>query len=1166
MLAVSVGLVVVMQGRRPSTAHAAPTNTLKVNVTSARTEPRRPGGAVTAGQAIPTFKYIINVDNTGTTEQNPYKPASAANNGGCSVDAPGYPASCHWTSMGANSSAPIYTQGDQSDFTGAGLDLPDGRYLISVLADGFKLDGAHFTMPLADTTPLAVELQPTPLPTATIKAQVFADTSPTNSAPDLPIEHGLAGFTGQIRDYLGQVITDVFGNPICTHYTEEVGGFSPDYIIDQNLLVGPDYVPTPNPAHAGGNCYSDAAGVLTFPNLGPNRYTLTAIAPDGTNWVQTTTLEGNHDWDAWVMEGATGLDTEFTTGGEAFPAIFFGFVEPTTIATPGTGEIKGVVDGVHVYVPAKGGLGQTGQIFGGLTGTKIDKAIDKPWIALTALTGTPELDTAIYVGQGKSDGTFDIKNVPNGNYTITWWDEAQNYILDLVNVSVANGEVVDMGILPLNNWWSVIDGYVFNDDNRNGIKDPGEQGVPNYTLTMRKRENSLMDRGSTAVSTDATGYYKFESAYPMTQWLVEEAYNDSYFTTGVTYQGDNQPTPTTVVGAGVDVSQLPIIGLSGTLDWGVHAYDPTGANGIDPRNGGIVGTVSYDTTRNELDPRYAAVEDWQPGISDIPVGLFKPLACPVPNTTGVPCSTAAGPKYQLDTDGSYKKGAQVNAYLTETWEQPTGCVARDVDGNPLIHNVDEKVLTGLNAEGNDTPCLEGPLMGQQFQSGFSTVNGNYGFGTVCLAPNVLDATDPSAPTCTAPGDTTVPPTDQFTPIGAGDYLVAVQMPKDTLGRPLYKVTREEDINIGNGDQFVPQVPPPACVGALHTVDVAGAPTGSDGYPAVSPVPGVTVPASTPTDNATFVGIGGSPYEGQQKPLCETKLVSLKNGKSIVPTFNYFTDVALPGRFWGLLVDDLNFSSDPKSLLVGEKAGVPFAPVGVYDYTNKLVYTAESDYNGLWDVLMPSTNRINCPTPSGVCANLYRFVGNDPGAPGSLNLNYKPNFITIAAEFEALPGLIVPADLAPTQVGVNVQLPGGQFNQVQCAEDAAQPQIYRVDKPYGSSATGSTIVITGFGFGTAQGAGAVFLDGPVSGTTALPVTGWGNTQITVTVPAGSDVGARNLHITAANGMKTVNGLTYHVIGGAYNPTVLEVGPSVTNPRYDPTKPAGNIHALQHAIDD
>ena len=231
--------------------------------------------------------------------------------------------------MGAKSSAPIYTQGDQSDFATGGLTLPDGRYLISVMADGFKLDGVHFTVPLPDTGLVTVELQPTPLPTATIKAQIFEDISPTNSAPDLPIEHGLAGFTGQIKDYLGQIITDVFGNPICTHYAEDrsAGLRRTDYIIDQSLLVAPDFAPTPI-VGSGGQCLSDANGVLTFPNLGPNRYTLTATPPDGSTWVQTTTLEGNHDWDAWVMEGATGLDTEFTQGGEPFPAIFFGFVAP----------------------------------------------------------------------------------------------------------------------------------------------------------------------------------------------------------------------------------------------------------------------------------------------------------------------------------------------------------------------------------------------------------------------------------------------------------------------------------------------------------------------------------------------------------------------------------------------------------------------------------------------------------------------------------------------------------------------------------------------------------------------------------------------------------------------------------------------------------------------
>ena len=117
-------------------------------------------------------------------------------------------------------------------------------------------------------------------------------------------------------------------------------------------------------------------------------------------------------------------------------------------------------------------------------------------------------------------------------------------------------------------------------------------------------------------------------------------------------------------------------------------------------------------------------------------------------------------------------------------------------------------------------------------------------------------------------------------------------------------------------------------------------------------------------------------------------------------------------------------------------------MGIYDYTDRLITTVESDFNGLFDVLLPSTNRINCPTPSGVCANLYRFVGNDPGVPGRLNLNYRPQFRTIAAEFEAIPGVLIPADLAPTQVGVTVQLPGGQVNSVSCALDADHPAALR----------------------------------------------------------------------------------------------------------------------------
>jgi uncharacterized repeat protein (TIGR01451 family) len=1163
-----------------SASHAAG---VTLNVVSARTEPKAFDNAgVVKGAVVSSYKYLINIDNTGTTTQR-----SPAVGTGCNTADAGYPSSCSWTSIaGAKGSSPIYTQGDQADFASP-MTLPDGRYLVSVLADGYKLDGQHFTVSgatvliegavVANAT-VTVALQPAPLPDAQIQAAVFEDISPVNSAPDLPAEHGMAGFQGHITDYLGEVTTNVYGHPLCSKYYATgalivgSGGvcLSACYVVNNGVDLGtvapldaagrcpvvstgrtmtlPDGTTTPAPA--GGV----VEGKVKIPNLGPNRYALSVTPPDGSGWIQTTTLEGNHDWDAWVMEGATGLDTEFIIAGEPFPAIAFGYVPapgtpsavgsalPTSLG--GTGSISGLVEAVKIYVPTTGGVaGLPGQIWGGLQGAKIDKPIEYPWVTLTNLGNG---DTIVWAGQGGIDGKFTIPNVPAGSYTLTWWDEPQNQILDLVNVTVAAGENIDMGILPLSGWWTFFDGYVFNDTNRNGVKDAGEPGIPGYTLTMRKRENSLMDRGTTATTTDANGYYKFEAGYPMTQWLVMEAYDDLHYTTGITYQADNQPTPTTVIGAGVDVSVHPIIGLAGRMDWGKHTYDALGTNGLDPRNGGIVGTVSYDTTRNELDPRYAAVEDWQPSIPDLIVNLYLPVAAvagcvrqPAVNATCDPSG-----RYALATDGSIAKGSLLNTYLTETWQRPTGCVARGVDGTPLVHGVDEQVLSTDDVNGE---CIEAPLMGVQFApyaTGQGTsdanfgaaVNGNYGFGDGCfvtVSPMVAGTYDPVTGACT---------TGTIQPLPARDYLVEVVIPNDTRGVPQYKVTREEDINIGNGDQFIPPAAlPPACAGPLHTVNSTG--------------------------NATFPGgPGSSPYETQSKPLCNVKLVGLQNGRSIAPAFNLYTDVPIPGRHWFIIIDDLNFSSNPKSTTFGEKAGMPFVPVGIYDYTNRLVTTVESDYNGLADVLLPSTNRINCPTPSGVCGNLYRYVGNDPGVPGRLNPNYNPLFRTIAAEFEVLPGLMVPADLAPTQVGVTVQLPGAQTTSpVMCKLDDATPQLFAVAQPYANvSVANGSVSISGLGFGATQGSGQVTLDG-----VSLPVTSWSNTSIAATVASTTTSGPKQLMVTAANGQSTINGLTFHVIKTAvadfYNPQLYEVGPGKP---YAPaeTLPATANHAIQNALND
>jgi len=85
--------------------------------------------------------------------------------------------------------SPIFTQGTEADFAAGGINLPDGKYLVSVLAEGYKIGGAHFTVPLAG--PVTVALQPHPLPSATMRIKVFEDISPANGMFDAPAEAGL---------------------------------------------------------------------------------------------------------------------------------------------------------------------------------------------------------------------------------------------------------------------------------------------------------------------------------------------------------------------------------------------------------------------------------------------------------------------------------------------------------------------------------------------------------------------------------------------------------------------------------------------------------------------------------------------------------------------------------------------------------------------------------------------------------------------------------------------------------------------------------------------------------------------------------------------------------------------------------------------------------------
>jgi len=1161
-------------------------------------------GFVQEHDPVTSYKWLITRDDVGDandSKANCLPPRGRTPSEPDSTDV-GYSNRCQWPSARYTAgNVPILTHGNQADLSeGVALNVPDGDFLISVTADGFKIDGAHFTVrngalssvdgnpvdPLKPTT-VTVGMQPFPLPLGTIRLRVFNDQAPVDgtyeagsqedsdcSATPEPGRACLAGFTAHISDVLDEVTTDYYGNPLCTTYETDSHGV---VFVDGAPVIA---------AGSTGKCVSDANGDIVIPNLGPNRYAAQVVPPSGTGrWYQTTTLEGGHDWDIWTQEGDTGYDTEQTVGAELQPAVQFGFVQARPLSG-GTGEVKGTGVVINTYVGGTGGVDVPNA---GVAGASVRGPVPNLLVALSDLDNN---DQMVYLGPANANGTFDLKNVPAGSYQLTLWDEPQDFIIDSFNVVVGPGEVVDVGDKGLVGWFTEIEGTVFIDTNANGKKDDGEVGLPKYPLVLRERDNSLLDQGANAAQTDKDGHYSLRESYPLSRWFVLEAFNTLYKTTGITVQADNEPQERTFLGSAVDLDVMPVIGLKGRVDWGVQPYSGD--------NGGIVGTVSYDVTRNETDPQYALSEDYQPGVPDVGVDLYAARY-----------DDAGNLMHEADGSVMVEKDAQGNpiklaeTVTSETWHQPAGCTARMWDGSVLTDQL------ALPPAGDERElCVEAPMLGwyaepsEKDPAGFGqTVNGNYGFGTSdynLLTPDDADdpvgvnpdtgATEP-LPYMANLADWGISEPQPLNPVV--DYVVKVDIPDDSYGKPLYKVTQEEDVNVFDGDSFLPQdnFPPTLAEasstpsGELPTVTDGSGDPPSQGNGFASPCAGSNHLVNV-TDQA-FIDGGGSPFEGQQRPMCDAKLVTLRGNQAVAPNFNLFTPVPLPTHFWGLTINDLALSNDKHQLGYGEAQPLPHVPMGIYDWAGQLVDTVETDFNGMYESIEPSTGTFNCPLPAGPCPNMYRFVGNDPGQPGHVNAKYNPRFRTIATNFQAWPGLFTVTDTAPTQVGVVAIAPGGtQVNPVDCSPAATQPQIFKIDKPVlkvGDTTTAArTVTITGRGFGATRGTGSVLIrqvdGGPTAPTTAVtyPTGGWTDTVIKAQLPAMS-AGHYRLSITNGSGVTGTNGIQILQRGpatsrgqNASNPVLFLVnaptGVAETGDQSFATNPASldNDHAAQNAI--
>ncbi|MTI84487.1 MAG: pectin esterase [Firmicutes bacterium] len=954
---------------------------------------------VITGNPIHAFKFIINENNIG----DPQVELSEEER-----DPSLFPS----LRPGASHS-PVVATGESSEDLEPVVSLPNGEYIVSVLAPSYKMGGTWVTMDGTDKT-IELALHPNPLPLSKIRVHVFHDNNPVNGEDDVPLEYGIEGFNIVIEDAVGEVIVDYFGNPLGTEYERDE--------LD-NLVLDPSGNPIPVPG-TGGRIITDANGDALIDNLPPGKYGVQAIPPDGTDWIQTTTIEGTHIIDAWIEEGNDGYSPR---EGFKMPLVWIGFVSPLSFGPPSpweTGKITGRILTVIEFIPP----------FKPLT---LGDPVDRPWIALSDIGGN---DQQVYTGRGDSNGNFEIEHVPPGLYQMAIWDEPLDYIISFRTVQVGPGETVDMGDIGIPRWYGYIKGTVFNDLNGNGVRDPGETGIPNVEVGTRFKDGSIQY----GTVTDMRGNYILKEIFELERFAVAEVGFTRRGYTGATVTPDfgipvtNSANPAalcrdalgnyircseTYPGA-LTLAVLTWAAKTNRIDWGKRLYSDGG-------NGGISGIIYYATMRNETDPRYAVAEGYEPGIPGVTLNLYR---------------TATG------ESGQILQEELINTVTTDAWEHPTGCM--DPDGN-----IDEN-------------CTEVPGISNQVKPG--VFDGGYAFETYW---------DPYYGHSEAVEK----------PLPLGIYIVEVVTPSG------YKVLdKDGSVNTDQGDEF---------------------------------------------KSASLTRMPPAPYLPTTPPDFDVykKVVKLTEGLNAPADFFLYTDVPVPGRIVGFLLDDVNLETNPEFIYYGEKRGIPNTPVGIRDFSGRLITTVHSDINGIFEVLLPSTYTRNVPTPAGVAPGMYQVIGNDPGDPDNPNEHYNPNYQTLILVFDVWPGKTTYADVALFPITAFVGTPGAQFSQPpQCSDPENTPQIFRVSRIQVNvmhpDDTNRTVRILGSGFGLAPG--RVTLDGR-----DISILEWTDGTIQALVPRMFDEvepGPAQLLVTNSTGYTSPTGITFHLRReGAYWPNIARV---------------------------
>jgi hypothetical protein len=158
---------------------------------------------------IDPFKWLVVENDVGSFDgslENPPK--------GCDSDSNYDPKACEWPSIRSiKASARIYSSGDSTEWNSVNsLEIDRvGKYMVTVMAEGYRLCGGYFEVTGSQTTNTTVTpvCQQFPLPLGTIRVFVFEDNAPCNGQYD-PGETPLRDFGIGVNDIEGPIATGTF--------------------------------------------------------------------------------------------------------------------------------------------------------------------------------------------------------------------------------------------------------------------------------------------------------------------------------------------------------------------------------------------------------------------------------------------------------------------------------------------------------------------------------------------------------------------------------------------------------------------------------------------------------------------------------------------------------------------------------------------------------------------------------------------------------------------------------------------------------------------------------------------------------------------------------------------------------------------------------------------